>query len=71
MPTIYLTRDGDVLDAVCADFYGTADLSATVSMVLEANQGLAELGAIYAAGIQILLPDPEPQVTESPYTLWE
>lgn len=44
MPTIYQTRDGDVLDAICAVHYGTENLSDSVTQVLEANQGLADQG---------------------------
>ncbi|HBU6551948.1 TPA: tail protein X, partial [Citrobacter freundii] len=47
MPTIYQTRDGDVLDAICAVHYGTENLSGSVTQVLEANQGLADQGAMY------------------------
>lgn len=71
MPTIWLTRDGDVLDAVCAMHYGTENLSASVTRVLEANQGLADKGAVYPAGVRIILPDAVQQVTASPYNLWD
>ncbi|MCD3716391.1 tail protein X, partial [Escherichia coli] len=54
MPTIWITRDGDVLDAICATHYGTENLSAVLTLVLEANQGLAEKGAVYPAGIRIV-----------------
>lgn len=33
----YQTRDGDVLDAICATHYGTENLSYIVTQVLEAN----------------------------------
>ena len=71
MPTTLLTRDGDVLDAICAAHYGTENLSASVTRVLEANQGLADKGAVYPAGVRIILPDAVQQVTESPYNLWD
>ena len=71
MPTIWLTRDGDVLDAICATHYGAENLSASVSCVLEANHGLADMGAVYPAGVRIVLPDKAKQVTESPYNLWD
>lgn len=71
MPTIWLTRDGDVLDAVCAAHYGTENLSAVLTLVLEANQGLAERGAVYPAGVRIVLPEITQQITESPYNLWD
>jgi len=71
MPTIYQTRDGDVLDAIVAAKYGTAGLSAMVSQVLEANQGLSEKGDIYPAGISISLPDLPPVIEQSPFQLWD
>ena len=32
MPTIWITRDGDVLDAICATHYGTENLSAVLTL---------------------------------------
>ncbi|HEE0139633.1 TPA: tail protein X [Citrobacter youngae] len=71
MPTIYQTRDGDVLDAICAVHYGTENLSDSVTQVLEANQGLAEQGAVYPSGLYITLPDLVMHVAESPFSLWD
>ncbi|AXD04672.1 phage tail protein [Salmonella enterica subsp. enterica] len=71
MPTTWITRDGDVLDAICATHYGTENLAAVLTLVLEANQGLAEKGAVYPAGISIVLPEITQQVSESPYSLWD
>ncbi|WP_202301562.1 tail protein X [Dryocola clanedunensis] len=71
MPTIYQTRDGDVLDAIVAEHYGTAGASAMVSQVLEANQGLSEKGDIYPARLLITLPDLPPVKEESPFQLWD
>ncbi|MGO0653139.1 tail protein X [Citrobacter freundii] len=71
MPTIYQTRDGDVLDAICAVHYGTENLSDSVTKVLEANQGLAEQGAMYPSGLYITLPDLVTPVAESPFSLWD
>lgn len=71
MQTIYRTLDGDVLDAICASHYGTENLSSTVTSVLEANQGLADHGAIYPGGVIIVLPELAPAVTESPFNLWD
>lgn len=71
MPTIYQTRDGDVLDAICAVHYGTESLSDSVTQVLEANQGLADQGAMYPSGLYITLPDLVTPVAESPFSLWD
>lgn len=71
MQTTYQTRDGDVLDAVCAAHYGTENLSYIVTQVLEANPGLADVGAVYASGLLITLPDLAPPVQESAFRLWD
>ncbi|ETX63496.1 MULTISPECIES: tail protein X [Citrobacter freundii complex] len=71
MPTIYQTRDGDVLDAICAVHYGTENLSDSVTQVLEANQGLADQGTTYPSGLYITLPDLVTPVAESPFSLWD
>ena len=71
MLTIYQTRDGDVLDAICAVHYGTENLSDSVTQVFEANQGLADQGAMYPSGLYITLPDLVTPVAESPFSLWD
>ncbi|EPH3362751.1 tail protein X [Citrobacter freundii] len=71
MPTNYQTRDGDVLDAICAVHYGTENLSDSVTQVLEANQGLADQGTVYPSGLYITLPDLVTPVAESPFSLWD
>lgn len=53
-PVTYTTKDGDMLDLICVTHYGRA--SGTMERVLEANPGLADLGAIYAQGVRIVLP---------------
>lgn len=53
-----ITKDGDMLDALCRAYYGREDL---VPEVLEANPGLAAKAAVLEAGLRVLLPDlPEP-----------
>lgn len=49
-----------MLDAICAAHYGDADLA---EMCLAANPGLAALGPVYAAGVDIDLPELVPQST--------
>jgi phage tail protein X len=71
MPMTYQTRDGDVLDAICAAHYGTENLSVNLTAVLEANPGLADQGAVYPAGLMITLPDLVPPVAGSPFSLWD
>ena len=56
----YVTKDGDVLDAICQKYYSSFNsslASGMVEKVLEANRHLAELPAIFVAGIKIILPD--------------
>lgn len=65
----YLTRDGDMLDAVCMEHYGRT--TGAVEAVLEANPGLADLGPVLDAGTVLILPelsDPEP---EQGLSLWD
>ncbi|NUC56993.1 tail protein X [Escherichia coli] len=71
MPMIYQTRDGDMLDAICASYYGWSDLGAVAVLVLEANPGLADLGPIYSAGVLISLPELDTPVEESSIQLWD
>ena len=64
----YVTKDGDVLDAICWKYYGNT--SGTVEKVLEANRHLAELGSIFAAGVKIILPDLTLGTEEESIKLW-
>lgn len=51
---IYITKDGDMLDKICWEYYGKS--SGYMEQVLAANPGLAELGPVYDAGVSIELP---------------
>ncbi len=64
----YVTKDGDVLDAICWKYYGNT--SGTVEKVLEANRHLAELGSIFAAGVKIVLPDLSQEEETESVKLW-
>ncbi len=64
----YITKDGDVLDAICWKYYGST--SGTVEKVLEANRHLAELGSIFAAGVKIILPDLTQEEETESVKLW-
>jgi len=64
----YVTKDGDVLDAICWKYYGNT--SGTVEKVLEANRHLAELGSIFAAGVKIILPDLSQEEETESVKLW-
>ncbi len=64
----YATKDGDVLDAICFKYYGST--SGVVEKVLEENRHLAELGAIFAAGVKIILPDLTQEEETESVKLW-
>ena len=55
MAQIYRSKEGDMLDWICWRHYGRQ--STAVEEVLEANPGLADQGAMIAAGQLITLPD--------------
>lgn len=63
----YITKDGDVLDAICFKYYGTTN--GAVEKVLESNRHLSELGSIFNANVKIVLPDLPKEETES-VKLW-
>ncbi|PNH90829.1 phage tail protein [Vibrio diazotrophicus] len=67
MAKLYRTRDGDMLDAICYSEYGTEQ---AVTIVLDANPRLAENGAKFSAGVQIVLPDYNPPAEEDEDVLW-
>jgi len=64
----YVTKDGDVLDAICFKYYGST--SGVVEKVLQANRHLAELGAVFTAGTKIALPDLTPEEETESVKLW-
>ena len=64
----YVTKDGDVLDAICWKYYGST--TGVVEKVLEANRHPAELGSIFAAGVKIILPDLTQEEETESVKLW-
>ncbi len=66
----YRTRDGDVLDAICAKHYN--DTPHRVEDVIAANPGLAALGPVLPSGVIIKLPEIEDTAQERPtIRLWD
>lgn len=57
--TPYLTREGDMVDAIAAARYGTEHRGMTEA-ILAANPGLAGRGPVLPENITILLPDIAP-----------
>ena len=53
--TEYVTRDGDILDQICHEFYGSA--GKYIELVLESNPRLSEKGPVFPSGVLIKLPD--------------
>ncbi len=51
----YVTRQNEMLDAICRRFYG--DESGYVEKVLDANPGLAALTMPLPLGVEIVLPE--------------
>lgn len=67
----YETRDGDVLDAIAFDHYGST-ASGQLEAVLAANPGIAALGAVLDAGVRIVLPDlSDDDTTSEALQLWD
>ncbi len=64
----YITKDGDVLDSICWKYYGNSN--GTVEKVLEANPHLANLDAVFTAGVKIILPDLTKTEEEKSVKLW-
>jgi phage tail protein X len=65
----YRTKDGDMLDWICAKHYGRT--SGAVEAVLEANPGLADLGPVYEAGTLIQLPILPATESAATVKLWD
>ncbi len=55
MATTYMTRQGEMVDAICRRVYG--DESGYVEAVLNANPGLAALGPVLPIRTSVVLPD--------------
>ena len=66
----YVTRQNDVLDDVVFRYYGDLEGRA-VERVLEANPGLADLGAVLPAGVTIALPDRPVEAKQTVTKLWD
>ncbi len=70
MATRYITKDGDMLDAICVGFYGRS--KNVTELVLDHNPRLADLGPIYSVGVEIMLPEIANETEgESSIHLWD
>lgn len=65
----YRTKDGDVLDAICAQHYG--DRAWRIEDVIAANPGLSALGPVLPSGVIVDLPEVADTAPEIPtIRLW-
>jgi phage tail protein X len=70
MANTYIAKQGDVVDLICARYYGrTRDVT---EMVLDANPGVAALGPVLPMGTALVMPD-APRSTKMPVllSLWD
>jgi phage tail protein X len=65
----YLTKDGDMLDAICWKYYGNSEFLNKV-LAHELNRELAKHGPILPAGIIINLPKFEAPSKKRRVSLW-
>lgn len=65
---LYRTKDDDVLDKICYNYYGYT--STSTEIVLQANRTLEQYDAVLQAGIMIELPDIETPPTNDTVKLW-
>lgn len=68
MSIIYTTKDGDILDQICQNYYGKT--SKIVERVIEANPHIVELEPVFEAGIKITLPDITEEKESETVKLW-
>ena len=68
MSIIYLTKDGDILDQICQNYYGKT--SKIVEHVIEANPHIVEVEPVFEAGIKITLPDISGEKESEIVKLW-
>jgi phage tail protein X len=70
MPTIYITKQGEMVDMICRRAYG--DESGYVEKVLDANPGLAGRGLVLPIMTRVVLPDlPRAAPEKKIVSLWD
>lgn len=65
----YRTKPGEMLDSICHQYY-KGRIGATEA-VLDANPGLAKLGAVIPANTIIILPVLAAPIDDSQVSLWD
>lgn len=69
MATNVRAIQGDTVDAICWRFYGRT--AGVTEAVLEANPGLADLGAQIPQGTLVAMPAVAPQPQRQTVNLWD
>lgn len=67
--TIYITKDGDTLDAICWQYYGRT--AGVTEKVLTVNRHLESHDAFLSAGVRINLPMIEEPKNNKKIKLWQ
>jgi phage tail protein X len=67
---LYITKQNDMLDAICQHTYGTHD-GGVLEQVLVANPGLSFQSPLLPAGLQIELPAFAPATPSPVVRLWD
>lgn len=70
MAVEYITREGDMLDHIAWKHYGATD-NRVVEQLLEANRGIADLGARLPGGVRIVLPVIAQPAQQEGVRLWD
>ena len=63
----YTTKKGDMLDAICYEYYKSTDY---MEQVLAYNRGLAAYPAVLPAGVIIQLPEIKKPAKKRKVSLW-
>lgn len=66
---VVTASQGDTVDLICWREYGRT--AGVTEAVLEANPGLAGLGAVLPLGIRVTLPDVLPTQKQTTVKLWD
>jgi len=67
--SLYFSSDGDMIDAVALTHYGSA-APEVLEAILEANPGLAAVGPMWPAGLEVELPPVATPQSDETAQLW-
>ncbi len=70
MTATYITKDGDTVDLIAWNYYGSG-VARSTEQILEANRGLADYGPQLPSGLVITLPAIDTTVKTGGVVLWE